>query len=359
MPGPLGRPMQDIPNLPAALRHQAASDPESPCLFWPQGWDWRWWSWRRVAELAAGWSVALDGLPPAAGVAFAGDWFPQAVPLDLAVRMAGLTPVPVTVGRGGGSVPSDAAEARRLAVGAPPGCVAWAEAAGEEVRVTRLGDAGEARGTGDAGGAGDASGAGEAGDVGGASGAPLGMSGPAGAAGGELQVAARGEAALLDAAAAVESAVAATAGRRRDSRDREVLVAGWPLGRWEGRLFGAWALLSGAVLVLEPDPERRPGAVRWARPTVFYGSADELAALRLQATARAGAGRRWLAGLPGLPGLPRRPDRHPPRPWGRLRTLFQDGSPDAAEAAFWAARGARLLRLPGPGDGGRGDLPHG
>ncbi len=341
--------MQDIPNLPAALRLQAASDPESPCLFWPQGWDWRWWSWRQVAELAVQWSLPLAGLPAAGGVAFAGDSYPQAVPLDLAVQMAGLTPVPLALGRGGGGVPGAGAEARPLAAGAPPGCVAWAEAVGEQVRVTRVGEA-----------------------VGG----HLGIAGIDEAAGREIRAASGGEAAggaevavyspgelvvlaardaawrggstgdgwcrlspavLLAAAARIESAVAATAGRRRDSRDREVLVAGWPLGRWEGRLFGAWALVSGAALVLEPNPERRPGAVLWARPTVFYGSGDELAALRLRAAARRGV-----------------------RRWGRLRTLFQDGQPDAADAGFWAERGARLLRLPAPDDGGgvwQGSVP--
>src|SRR5579863_177783 len=348
--------MQDIPNLPAALRRQAASDPESPCLFWPQGWDWRWWSWRQVAELAVQWSVTLAGLPAAAGVAFAGDSYPQAVPLDLAVQMAGLTPVPLALG-GGGGVPGDAAVARRLAAGAPGGCVAWAEAVGEQVRVTRLGEA--------AGGEVRVVGRGElvvvAGDDAGLGGIPAaaaaadaaGNRGGVGehyGAGGWRRLA---PAALLDAAAAVESAVAATAGRRRDSRDREVLVAGWPLGRWEGRLLGAWALVSGAALVLEPDPGRRLGAVLWARPTVFYGSADELAALRLRAAARRGVARRLVS------VLARRPVRRPPPRWGRLRTLFQDGPPDAAEAAFWAERGARLLRLPTPDEGGQGSVQPG
>jgi hypothetical protein len=140
------------------------------------------------------------------------------------------------------------------------------------------------------------------------------------------------QAELMAAAARVASAIDAPAGR--GARRREILVAGWPLQEWPARLLAAWATATGAALVLEADPARRPGTVLWARPTVFYGSAAELAALGRQVEA-ARQPRRWRRSRPPAP------------PLGRLRTLFQADPPSPAEAAFWQECGARLLQLPG------------
>src|SRR5579862_988427 len=125
--------MSEIQSLPGALRRQAAADPESPFLFWPDGWNWRWWSWRETAELVARWSAPLAGLPPASAVAFAGAAYPEAIALDLAVQSAGLAPVPLVLsGSGGGGAGGHHGQAAKGAVSALPaaaraGCLAWLE----------------------------------------------------------------------------------------------------------------------------------------------------------------------------------------------------------------------------------------
>jgi len=333
-------PMSEMQSLPAALRRQAAADPESPFLFWPDGWNWRWWSWRETAALAERWSAPLAGLPPARGVAFAGDAYPSAIALDLAVLSAGLTPVPLGLRwRGGGAV-GHGQVAQAAGPGAGPareaaeraGCVAWLEVAGGEARVTRL-DAPPAGSAAAAlpGTAAAAAGHGLAAPVLGSAAVPA----------GDPEVLVTSDAGdwrrlsqpeLLAAAAEVEGAVGSPSGRHAGSREREILVAGWPLQEWAGRLLAAWAVAAGAALVLEADPALRLGAVLWARPTVFHGTAEELAALRLRVEAAR---------------LSRRRRRRPSPPLGRLRTLFQSEPPAADDAAFWRERGAQLLRLPG------------
>jgi AMP-binding enzyme len=344
--------MSEMQSLPAALRRQAAADPESPFLFWPDGWNWRWWSWRETAALAERWSAPLAGLPPARGVAFAGDAYPEAIALDLAVLSAGLTPVPLALRRGGGGagghgqvapvVGPVAGPAREAAERA--GCVAWLEVAGGEARVTRL-DAPPAPTAAAAAVPGIAVAAvpgtaavtvaddpGSAAPVHGSAAVPPGDPGVlvTGAAGDWRRLS---QAELLAAAAAVERAIGSPPGHRAGSRQREILVAGWPLQEWAGRLLAAWAVAAGAALVLEADPALRLGAVLWARPTVFHGTAEELAALRLRVEAAPRPRRRRLS-----------------PPLGRLRTLFQSEPPAADDAAFWRERGAQLLRLPGLGD---------
>jgi acyl-CoA synthetase (AMP-forming)/AMP-acid ligase II len=310
-------------SFPAALRRHATADPESPFLFWAEGWNWRWWSWREVAALVARWAGPLAGLPPAARVGFAGASYPHAIALDLAAQAAGLTAVPLDLtAEQGGRTWHEALAAR--------GCTAWLEAAAGEARLARL-----------------QGGTGTEELVGAAAADATGASVPR-AEGGALVCGDSGSwrcvspAELLAAAAAVESALAGSA---HPSRGREILVAGRPLGEAAARLMAAWATAAGAALVLEPDPALRLAAVAWARPTVFYGSAAEVVALRQQVEARQGAATAQLGRA-----LLRRPGRRSPRaprpPFGRLRTLFQNTEPDSAEVAFWHARGARLQRLP-------------
>ncbi len=349
--------MHDLPSLPAALEQRAAATPESPFLFWPDGWNWRWWSWRQAAALTARWSAQLTGLPAGAGVAFAGDRYPEAFVLDLAVQAAGLTPVPLAgpgaIGHGGRAGPEQQAV---VPAAVPPGCLAWLEVAAGEVEVTRR-EGEPAPGDAALGGEQGVLVAGEQGVL------------VAGDDGGWRPVALRE---LLSAVSQVESAIelparvegaadaaaappraldvpAATAvwpsagpGRGPRAREREILVAGWALGEWPGRLLAAWAVAAGAALVLDGDAAGRLGTVLWTRPTVFHGSAAEVAALRRQVEA-ARRPRQWRGWR-----------RLPAPPLGRLRTLFQAEPPAPAEAAFWQERGARLLRLPGPGDAGRG-----
>jgi hypothetical protein len=334
-------PMLEIPSVSAALRRQVAADPESPFLFWPDGWNWRWWSWRQTAELAERWSAPLAGLPAACGVAFAGGSHPEAIGLDLAVQAAGLTPVPLLVGgTDGGADGGDVRERARQAA-ARAGCLAWMEVAGGEALVTRLD--GPLAGTAASAGASAAPAGGDPGVLVTGEAHDAGEAGDAGAArdsGGLGHWRWLSQAELLLAAAEVESAIPAPSGRRADSPERQILVAGWPLQEWAGRLLAAWALAAGAALVVEADPARRLATVLWARPTVFHGTAAEVAALRVQVEA-VRKPRRW-----------QRFRRVPAPPLGRLRTLFQREPPAAEEAAFWRQRGARLLPLPGPGSAG-------
>jgi hypothetical protein len=284
-------------------------------------------------------------------VAFADAAYPAAIALDLAVQSAGLTPVPLVLGRGGGGAGGHGRHGREvqgaepaLAAAERAGCPAWLEVVGGEVRVTRLeapaGDAAPAAAAPGLAAAATGNGVASAAAIPGLAAAP--PTGSAVVPTGDPGVLVAGEAGswrrlsqseLLAAAAEVERAIASGSGRRADSQEREILVAGWPLQEWAGRLLVAWAVVAGAALVLEADPALRLGAVLWARPTVFHGTAEELAALRLRVeTAR----------------RPRR--RRPAPPLGRLRTLFQREPPAADDAAFWRRRGAQLVRLPGLGD---------
>ena len=105
---------------PLALLDHATLHPEEPWLFYPEGWDWRWLSWRDAARRMALWACAfLDdpGLPPGSRVAFAGGAHPAAVLLDLAVQAAGLVAVPLDLG-------SDEDPSTRLR---DLRCRAWAE----------------------------------------------------------------------------------------------------------------------------------------------------------------------------------------------------------------------------------------
>jgi len=82
----------------------------------------------------------------------------------------------------------------------------------------------------------------------------------------------------------------------------------------------AWATLSGAAVVLEPDPALRAATAAWVRPTTFHGTPSETAGLR----ARVGRGRRGRL------------------PFRRLRTVLAFGEISGEEAGFWRERGVRV-----------------
>jgi hypothetical protein len=280
-----------------------------------------------VAELAARWAEPLASLPAGARVGFPGAVYPEAIPLDLAVLGAGLTAAPLAAGAltagapgaGGSRPPAEALEAL--------GCDAWLDLAAGEARVTTPGGSAPSW---------------EPGGRAGAAAAPRAPGGAGvlvkGEAGGWRRVPQRD---LTDAAVGVAAAI-------EPSDRREILVLGQPLGEPAARLLTAWAILAGAALVLDPDPQSRLGTVLWSRPTVIYGSATELAMLRrsVAAASRAGllgrAAARWRPGRGTAAARPRARRL----PLGRLRTLFQDGPPEPADAAFWQEHGARLLQLP-------------
>lgn len=82
----------------------------------------------------------------------------------------------------------------------------------------------------------------------------------------------------------------------------------------------AWATLSGAAVVLEPDPALRTATAAWVRPTVFHGTPGEIADLR----ARAGKVRKGRL------------------PFRRLRTVVVDGEISEEEADFWRGCGVGI-----------------
>ena len=89
----------------------------------------------------------------------------------------------------------------------------------------------------------------------------------------------------------------------------------------------SWATLAGAAIVLEPNPALRIATASWVRPTVFHGTAEEIAGLR-QWVEREGKG--WLRRKPGLP-------------FRRLRVVLVIGDGMGAdEVAFWEERGVRI-----------------
>jgi hypothetical protein len=114
------------------------------------------------------------------------------------------------------------------------------------------------------------------------------------------------------------------------ARGREIAVWSGPPDDPDRRAFLAWATLCGAALVLEPDPEALAATAAWARPTVFQGTANDLAALRQSVEER--SSRRWFRRAPALP-------------LRRLRAVQVVGSLGLSDAdeAFWRGRGVALI----------------
>ncbi|HEV7506516.1 MAG TPA: hypothetical protein VGS07_16565 [Thermoanaerobaculia bacterium] len=110
----------------------------------------------------------------------------------------------------------------------------------------------------------------------------------------------------------------------RRAGEREIVVLGGALEAVEERAMWAWATVAGAAVALEPAPELRIATAAWVRPTVFHGTAEEIAMLR-----------RW-AETKKRRGLP----------FGRLRTvLVTGGELGEEEAAVWRDLGVRVGRV--------------
>ena len=111
---------------------------------------------------------------------------------------------------------------------------------------------------------------------------------------------------------------------------REIVVWSGPPDDPERRALLAWATLRGAALVLEPDPGALAATAAWARPTVFQGTAGDLAALRQ--SVEEGSARRWFRRAPALP-------------LRRLRAIQVVGPRglSAPDEAFWRSRGVALI----------------
>jgi hypothetical protein len=126
---------------------------------------------------------------------------------------------------------------------------------------------------------------------------------------------------LISAAAAFQEALAPSGG------EREIAV----MGRLDRALL-SWSTVYGSALLLAPSPESLVGSAVWARPTVFCGTASELAAFR------------HAVEQEKPPFWDRRKDR---LPFGRLRTVLWSGDePSDEERGLWERRGVRVGQLP-------------
>lgn len=108
--------------------------------------------------------------------------------------------------------------------------------------------------------------------------------------------------------------------------EREIVVVGRAPERWADRAFFSWATVAGAAVLLAPDPSSLVGTAVWARPTVFHGTAGELAALRRAVEQEK------------PPFWDRKADR---LPFGRLRVVLCEESAEE-ERRFWEGRGVRV-----------------
>lgn len=226
---------------------------------------------------------ALNELPEGTKTAFAWTPRPPAVALDLAIQAAGLISIPVTDSR--------QAVFRGATVWADPGgASSWL---GADIAVE------EGRGGGASGGV-----------------AVIGEEGRKMLSPQEL----------VTAADRIQDAIA-------PGRGREIAVLGGSPEQWPNRALLAWATLHGAALVLAPTPDSLVSSAVWARPSVFLGTAAELAALR-RAVERE-----------GRPFWDRRRGR---LPFGRLRTVLwsEDEEVSPEEVDFWTARGVLVFRCP-------------
>ncbi|HVT60850.1 MAG TPA: hypothetical protein VHR45_20940 [Thermoanaerobaculia bacterium] len=328
--------------LPAALAAHARNRPEEPWLFYAEGLDWRWRSWRQLAGWVARWAAPLAALPAGTRVGFAGAASPPALALDLAIQSCGLIAVPLARSPAPSAPPAVEAWQRALAARR---CDVWAE------RVAGMGTPGAGAGRSAAGvgpcprlvdlppedgssrqvGTVMASG-------GSALHAPLAGGVVVDSSAGPSE---RSQAELVAAAASIQDLVAAATGGADDTDDktsREIVVAALPLADPAGRALLAWATVAGAAVVLEPDAARLVPTAAWARPTLFHGSAAELAALRRIVESQPGRRRGWAGVRPRLP-------------FGRLRTaLVVEGEGGGAMAdsdlAFWESRGVRVAAAP-------------
>ncbi|HEY2739830.1 MAG TPA: hypothetical protein VGK45_15590 [Thermoanaerobaculia bacterium] len=120
---------------------------------------------------------------------------------------------------------------------------------------------------------------------------------------------------------------------------RDILVLGGSLEDPATRALLSWATVAGAALLLEPDPGNVVGMAVWARPTVFAGSVDDVARLRLAAQRH---DRSWLR------RLARKLGRRPDLPFGRLRALLLTGPEPLPQEDEndWRQRGVSVGFLP-------------
>jgi hypothetical protein len=306
------------PNLPAALFRHAASHPEEPWLFQAEGWDWRWRCWGDVAREVIDKAEGLAGISAGSRYSFPYSARPEDVILDLAVQAAGLVAAP-TAGPPPPSPPRPSSPAPSL----PP-------TPGEEGERKDKKDEKDEKDEKDS--------KDEQGRRSSVFFPSPGEGGREGAGEGPGVRARAGGAVVVRNSQPVElsaSDLIATAERiqkqTEPSGGRDIIVLGGALEIPEERAMLSWATLAGAAVVLEPNPALRVATTAWVRPTVFHGTAAELAALRTWAEKEK---KGWFR-------------RRPHLPFRRLRSVLITGSemlPSEGEA-FWADRGVRVERL--------------
>jgi hypothetical protein len=289
-------------NLPAALFGHAASSPEEPWLFRAEGWDWRWHSWGEIAQQVLARAESLSASAAGSRVTFPYAAQPEEIVLDLAIQAAGLVAAPTSDPPPG---PSPLAS-----LPPPPFPPHRERGKKQEQSRTYFETSPSSPGEGGREGAGE--------------------EGRGGEGGGGAVVIRSGQPVELSAADLI-----ALAGRIQELIEpigkRDIVVLGGPLENPDERAMLSWATLSGAAVVLEPNPVLRVATAAWTRPTVFHGTAAELAVLRDWAVREK---RGWLRRSPRLP-------------FRRLRTVLVTG-PEALgqeEKEFWEGRGVRVAGL--------------
>ena len=266
--------MPALPSPFSALLHRAGAAGEEPWLFRSEGLDWRWHAWGDLARQAAAWAGHFAGRPPGSRVPFPYRPGPDSIALDLGIMGAGLVSAPVSGERE--QVADPEAPLPRPSSPRPGG-----EGPGPE--------------------------------------------GPEANTGGAV-VLIDGSSVEWTAAElmALAERVQAEIAPARRAGEREIVVLGGALEAPEERAMLSWATVTGAAVALEPAPELRIATAAWVRPTVFHGTAEEIAMLR---------------GWAGKPkhGLP----------FGRLRTLLAAGDGiGEQEALYWRDLGVRVGRVP-------------
>ncbi len=321
-------------DLPAGVLARAGKTPEEPALFYPDGLDVRWRSWGVLADQMAGGAAALAalGLPAGERVAFRWRGGPDGVAADLAIQAAGLVAVPVVepaeaavapperdwaawlLGPGDAGPEGDLPAARLPEAPRPGGRPA--RVPGPPVSEPARGGAWVVEP--------------------GASGPTLNSSSGTILRQADLLTRAHDLDERLERAASGAAAVVPGAGRSSGPGARAIALASLDLRSADGRTVLAWALVTGAALILEPDPRVLAGSAEWARPTLVAGEARALSELGRRVRGRE-AGRRRL--------LRRRSRRA--LPFGRLRLLLVLGTGRLAvdDVAFWAGRGVAVVRI--------------
>lgn len=268
-------------SLPEALLRHAVSDPESPWLFRPEGLDWRWHSFGEMAAWMALDADFVAGLPgDEVAIPFAAT--PAWMSLDLALQaterisaVANALPDLLDLPPRPGAPGSPYRRWRQIPLLEPP----------PEPGGVRLRDS---------------------------TGLPLVWS--------ASDLVEEGEAL----GAEIEHQGGAPPG------GREIALWSGPPDQPASRAFLAWATLRGAALILEPDPYSRIATTLWARPTVFFGDAADLAALRQSLEDE--RPRRWFRRSPSLP-------------LKRLRAVVHTGASELpeSEGTFWRGRGVAVI----------------